>query len=420
MTLRASCRSLSNGLFATDPKAYVCGMARENTDILIAGGGIAGLTAAAAFGTAGFRVICVDPSPPVTDAGAEGADLRTTAFLQPARQFLDAAGIWPRLAAHATPLQVMRIVDASGAVPVIRDFDAADISDMPFGWNLPNWLLRREILARLAELTAVNFLPGVSFTRMLTRENSALVTLSDGSQITARLVIGADGRDSAVRQAAGISVRTLRYGQKALTFAVTHSEPHHNISTEVHRSGGPFTLVPLPDHDGRPCSSVVWMDHGADILRLSNLDPMAFEVEATARAAHLYGPLKLAGKRGVWPIISQIATRMTADRVALVAEAAHVLPPIGAQGLNMSLADLHYLLQLATTHPGTLGNRAMLDAYNRHRHPEALLRVAGVDALNRVSMAGSPLVQTLRINGIKALHGVTPIRRGLMKLGLGG
>ena len=119
-------------------------------DILISGGGIAGLTAAAAFGTAGFDVICVDPTPPVTDGSAQGADMRSTALLQPARLLLEDAGLWDRLAPHAAPLQIMRIVDAGGDDPsprVTREFDAADISDAPFGWNFPNWLLRREILA---------------------------------------------------------------------------------------------------------------------------------------------------------------------------------------------------------------------------------------------------------------------------------
>ncbi len=397
-------------------------MEREHTDILIAGGGVAGLAAAAAFGTAGFRTICVDPAPPVTEAAAEGADLRTTAFLQPARDILAAAGLWERLGTQATPLQVMRIADAGAEraeAPLIRDFDAADISDLPFGWNLPNWLLRREMVARLAELDTVDFRPGTGFAAMVAREREALVTLSDGSRIAARLVVAADGRNSAVRAAAGIDTRTTRYGQKALTFAVTHDAPHGNVSTEVHRAGGPFTLVPLPDHEGRPCSAVVWMETGPEALRLSALPEAAFEAAATERAAGLYGPLRLASRRMVWPIVSQVADRMSATRTALMAEAAHVVPPIGAQGLNMSLADLGCLLDPARARPGGLGDRAMLDAYHRRRLPEVRARVAGVDALNRASIAGSPLLHELRAAGIRALHGAVPVRRGLMRLGLG-
>ncbi|MDX8348418.1 UbiH/UbiF family hydroxylase [Cognatiyoonia sp. IB215446] len=394
-------------------------MTREETDILIAGGGVAGLTAAAAFGTAGFRVTLVDPTPPVTRAEDDGADLRTTAFLQPAQQFLEAAGLWTALAPHAAPLQIMRIVDAAVEPHVTRDFNASDISDKPFGWNLPNWLLRREMVARLEDLPNVDFRPGVGFARMVARTQNAIVTLSDDRQIAARLVIGADGRHSAVRQAHGIGVQTLRYGQKAVTFAVTHAAPHNNISTEIHRAGGPFTFVPLPDHEGKPCSAVVWMDHGAEVQRLANLTQDAFENAANERSAWTYGPLNLVSKRMVWPIISQVADHLTAPRTALVAEAAHVMPPIGAQGLNMSLRDLACLLELAQAQPGDLGSPAMLANYARKRHPDIKLRVAGIDALNRASIAGNPMVQNMRARGIEALYGITPIRRSLMKLGLG-
>ena len=399
--------------------AYVSSMERTETDIVIAGGGVAGLTAAAAFGTAGFQVTIVDPTPPVTTHDAEGSDLRTTAFLQPAQQFLDAAGLWSRLAPFATPLQVMRIVDIGTEAHVTRDFNAADISEQPFGWNLPNWLLRREMVARLAELPNVDFRPGTGFARTLARSETALVTLSDSSQLSAKLVIGADGRDSAVRNGAGIDVKTMRYGQKAVTFAVTHDAPHDNVSTEVHRSGGPFTLVPLPDHDGKPCSAVVWMDKGAEITRLATLCETEFEAAANERSAYLYGPLKLTSRRSTWPIISQIAQSLTAPRTALVAEAAHVMPPIGAQGLNMSLKDLSCLLDLAIAQPTQLGMPAMLDSYARARHPDIKLRVTGIDALNRASVAGNPMMQSLRSKGIEALYGIEPVRRTLMQMGLG-
>jgi len=392
------------------------------TDIFISGGGVAGLTAAAAFGAAGFNVIIADPMPPITDQATEGADLRTTAFLQPARDFLDAAGLWQRLAPFATPLQVMRIVDAGGAEPVARvtrDFNASDISDLPFGWNLPNWLLRREMVARLADLPNVDFRPGVGFKSLMTRTAQARVTLTDGARITAKLVIGADGRASPVRNAIGIGVKTTRYGQKAVTFAVTHDAPHDNISTEVHRTGGPFTLVPLPDHDGKPCSAVVWMADGAEALRLANLPEDEFNAAATLRSANTYGPLTLATRRMVWPIISQIAERMSGERTALVAEAAHAMPPIGAQGLNMSLADLACLLELAQAKPDALGDAEMLATYARRRHPDIKLRVSGVDILNRASQAENPLLRDLRAKGVEALHGLAPLRKTLMKLGLG-
>ena len=393
---------------------------RETVDILISGGGIAGLAAAAAFGTAGWSVLCVDPAPPVTEARAAGADLRTTAFLQPSIPVLESAGLWARLAPHAMPLQVMRIVDAGGRDPVprvVHDFNARDVSDRPFGWNLPNWLLKREFLARLDDLPNVRFRPGVGTERLHTRESEARVSLSDGSRVSARLLIAADGRNSPVRQALGVGVKTLRYGQKALAFAVTHPDPHGNVSTEVHRAGGPFTLVPLPDHQGQPCSAVIWMNTGAEIARLQALPVDTFEEAMNERSAGLFGQLRLASALTVWPIISQIADRFSGERTALMAEAAHVVPPIGAQGLNMSIADLGALLDLARDE--TLGTSAMLDAYHHRRRPEVKLRLHGVDMLNRASMMQAQPLRDLRAAALDMLYRLTPVRRGLMQMGIG-
>ncbi|SNX69088.1 2-octaprenyl-6-methoxyphenol hydroxylase [Cereibacter ovatus] len=397
-------------------------MTRIATDILVSGGGVAGLTAAAAFASAGFSVICVDPQPPVTSAEAEGADLRSTALLQPSIPLLQAAGLWPRLAPHAAPLQVMRIIDAGGptATPrVVKDFDAADISNQPFGWNLPNWLLRREMVAHLSRLRRADFRPGVATRTVLTRESEALVTLSDGTRVSARLLVAADGRNSPVREALGIGVHTRRYGQKALAFTVTHPIPHNNVSTEIHRTGGPFTLVPLPDHKGSPASAVVWMETGPEAQRLRALPVAEFEAALNDRSCGILGPLRLNSQINLWPIISQVADRMSGERTALMAEAAHVMPPIGAQGLNMSLADLRVLLELAADHKADLGSPAMLDAYHRRRHCEVQARITGIDLLNRASMAGAPAWRDLRAKLLDAMYGLAPVRRTLMRAGLG-
>ncbi|WP_264212778.1 UbiH/UbiF family hydroxylase [Leisingera thetidis] len=394
----------------------------ETCDILISGGGIAGLTAAAAFGSSGFSVICADPAPPVTERDAEGSDLRTTAFLQPAKGLLERCGIWARLADHAAPLQIMRIVDAGGARPeprVIKDFNAADISGQPFGWNLPNWLLRREMIARLAELPNAELRFGTGTTTLFTRTGEARAGLSDGSQVTAKLVIACDGRNSPMREAAGIAVKTTRYGQKALAFAVTHPVPHENVSTEIHRSGGPFTLVPLPDYQGQPSSAVVWMERGPKAQELLNLAPAAFEAAMTRRSCGLFGDLKLASRRTIWPIISQSAERLIGERLALMAEAAHVVPPIGAQGLNMSLGDLRCLLDLAEARPEGLGDAQMLAVYHKARHSEILLRVKGIDLLNRTSMLAPRPLRDLRAFGLNALYSLAPVRKTLMQMGLG-
>ncbi|MBP1805422.1 FAD-dependent monooxygenase [Rubellimicrobium aerolatum] len=386
----------------------------DSTDILVAGGGTAGLAAAAAFGSLGLRVTCVDPAPAETPDGPD-ADLRTTAILTPGRALLEAAGLWDRLAPEATPLRVMRIVDARGT-PVRRDFDAGDLGDQPFGWNVTNAVLKRAFAERLAGMPNVALRRGTGFAGRVAQVDEVTATLSDGSRVAARLLVGADGRDSAVRRACGIGVRTTRYGQKALVFAVTHDRPHGGVSTEVHASGGPFTLVPLPDHDGRPCSAVVWMTDGVEALRLKGLPDEEFARAVNARSAQVMGPLAPVGGRQLWPIVTQVADRVTARRTALMAEAAHVVPPIGAQGLNMSLGDLRTMIDLARARPDDIGEESWLAAYARAREPEIRLRAFGIDALNRASIGG---LGPLRALGLRAMHGIGPVRRGLMQLGLG-
>ncbi len=400
-------------------------MERIETDVLVAGGGVAGLTAAAAFATAGFGVICVDPVPPVTSAEAEGSDLRSTAFLMPAVDLLQRAGIWQRLAPEAAALRVMRIADAGGAEGVIRetaDFEAEELGARVFGWNLPNWLLRREMVARLDELPGAALRAGVRVERVTPRTEAALVALSDGSLVRAALVVAADGRDSAVREGLGIGVRRWGYGQKAVVFSVAHELPHDGVSTEIHRSGGPFTLVPLPDLDGAHRSAVVWMEAGPRAAELAGMPEAAFETELNLRGCGVLGELRLASPRRLWPIVAQLAARLDGPRAALVAEAAHVVPPIGAQGLNMSLRDIATLLDLGLAARGAgadIGAPALLARYQRARYGDLVLRMAGIDALNRAAMAGARPLRDLRRAGLKALHGVAPLRRAVMRLGLG-
>lgn len=388
------------------------------TDIVIAGAGPAGLAAACVLGAEGHRVLLVDPAAPVTGEDAPGADLRTTALLQPARDLLSDAGLWPELLSHGTALWTMRIVDAAADPPVTRDFCATDISNAPFGWNFPNWLLRRVFLDRIGTLPNVETAFGASVGSFFAREAGIRVTLSDGRRVPARLVLASDGRDSALRRMAGIETRRTDYGQTAIVFAVRHAVPHDDISTEVHESGGPFTLVPLHGDDRGHRSAVVWMDDARTQAQRMTLDDDAFLREAQGRSADVMGPLEMASARAAWPIASVLARRWTARRLALMGEAAHAMPPIGAQGLNTSLKDVAALRDLCRTQEA--GSTAMLAAYERGRRADVALRMAGVDLLNRTSIAGASGVQALRGLGIAALHDLPPLRRAIMRLGLGG
>ena len=391
----------------------------EHKDIVISGGGIAGLVAAVAFGNAGLDVLCVEPTSPILAKNTPAADLRTTAYLQPSQAFLQEIGVWPLVEIYSTPLQVMRVVDAANADLVIKDFNARDISAAPFGWNVGNWHMRDALLERINTLSNVVFVPGLASTKVNTRSSGARVTMSDGQIIICKLLIAADGRDSTIRSSAGIAAKSTDFGQLALSFAVTHAMAHKNISTEVHKAGGPFTLIPLPDFEGKPSSAVVWMDKILEIQAMQALSVDEFNAEITARSAGVLGPLSLITARTAWEIISQLASSFYSERTAFIAEAAHVMPPIGAQGLNLSLGDIEALLELTKASPSGIGELSVLKKYHQARRPIAQSRVIGVGALNRASKAEGPAAARARALGLDTIHRIAPLRRALMHLGLG-
>jgi 2-octaprenyl-6-methoxyphenol hydroxylase len=393
----------------------------ETTDILIAGAGLAGLTAAARLASEGFGVIVCDRAPP---PAPDAADLRTTAFLQPAVETFRRAGVWAAMGRDAEALWTMRLIDAGGVRNAVRervDFESAEVGERPFGWNVANADARAALTARLAELGVAVRAPA-AIAALTQRDDAAFARLADGATVRARLVIAADGRDSAVRTMAGVSVRRWRYGQKALVFCVAHPRPHGGVSTEIHRSGGPFTLVPMPDRDGTHRSSVVWMETEAAAEALLALPEDAFEDALNARSLDMLGRLRVLGRKAAWPIVGQVSSAMAARRVALIAEAVHVIPPIGAQGLNMSLADLEDLAQRLTTARDAgrdIGDAALLGAYQRRRYPETLARVAGVDALNRAAKADVQPLRDLRRMALATVGALRPARRAAMKIGMG-
>ena len=388
-------------------------------DIIVAGGGLAGLTAAAAFGKRGFDVVCCGQD---ESKGTADKDNRVTAFLGPSCSVLGDAGLWDLIEGDATPLSVMCVADIpqdSAAALRAHAFRSEMINEHGFGYAVPNRRLAAALEQSLAAAPNVDLQRGNGVRCALPRLSDAVVTLEDGSRIRARLVVAADGRESVLRSQAGIGVRRFGLGQKALSFDVIHDRPHDNVTLEIHESGGPFTLVPIADIDGLPASSAVWMETGIRAEQLAGMGDAEFNQAMNDRSRGLRGRLSLAGQRRLWPVNCQLAVRFAADRLALIGEAAHAVPPIGAQGLNMTLADIAALLEFAGDNRSRLGANAMLRQFDRTRRPQAAVRAAGVMALNFASFASPALIRNLRRRGLAGIESAPAIRRRLMRMGMG-
>lgn len=388
----------------------------QTVEVVVVGAGPAGLALAAALGSAGVETALVDRLGPEDEGGT---DLRTTAVMEGPINILKGIGVWPALAPEAAPLVRMRIVNDRrglvGGAEVL--FDAREADAERFGYNLSNRGLRQSLAARVADLTAVTHLRSVSFVSLEADAAAASVRLDDGRRIEAALVVGADGRASPVRAAAGIGVRSRRYGQTAIVCTLAHEREHEDTSTEFHRPGGPLTLVPLR---GRR-SALVWVERDPDAAALLAMDEAGFEAALKTQTRARLGGVRLETERQAFPVGLTLAERHVGVRVALVAEAAHALPPIGAQGFNLSLRDVATLAELivdARTAGEDCGGRSVLTAYEARRRPDACARAAAVDGLNRTTSSESALLRGARDVGLRALRKVRPIRSLLMRTGL--
>jgi len=389
---------------------------RIDTDILIVGGGLAGLTLTARLVAEGLDVTCIDagaaPSPDMA-----GHDQRATAILMPGIETLRRSGAWDAIAPDAQPLHGMRILDCGGKDTAPRDeahFDAAENGDDAFGWNVQNGLARLALARHIGAQDTARLMPDTRIDHWIARQDKVLATLSDGTRVTARLLVGADGRGSVVRQKSGIGLRKWGYAQKALAARVEHTRPHQGISIEMHHVGGPLTFAPLQGTG----SGLVWMNADREADRLAALDDDAFLEELNRRSHGVYGEVTAAAPRALWPATTQVATGLIATRTVLVAEAAHAFPPIGAQGFNLSLRDVEALANLCASADDP-GAERLLSDYARRRTPDILARTAGVDLLNRSVRSEARPVRDIRRAGLSLLGRTPPLRRLAMKIGMG-
>ena len=377
----------------------------------VVGGGPAGLATAIALAQAGVDTVLVARRSPY-------ADNRTTALLGGSVDFLQSLDVWQRCSADAAALRTMRLVDDTSRLirsPEVK-FSADEIGMEAFGYNIENRLLMVAMEARAAELQNLVRIDDEAES-VVTGESSVAITTKQGQPLSAALVVGADGRHSLCREAAGIGVRHRDLGQAALTLNVAHTRPHGNCSTEFHTESGPCVFVPLPGER----SSVVWVVKPDEAARLKSLDDETLALAAERQSHSILGKLTIAPGRHVFPLAIEHPEHLAARRIALVGEAAHVLPPIGAQGLNMGLRDAADLAEIVrdTWLMGTdPGDDAVLQRYARARRADVFSRTFAVDMANRTLLSNLLPAQSLRAAGMHLLDRVGPIRRLAMREGL--
>ena len=380
-------------------------------DAVVVGGGPAGLTAAIALAEAGAKTALLARSAPY-------ADNRTTALLGASVDLLERLDVWPRCRDAAAPLKVMRLVDDTGRLiraPEVR-FPAEEIGLEQFGYNIDNRTLVAALEARAGELSGLTRLDDEAETVAPDDGAVAIVTRA-GKALDAHLVVGADGRQSLCREAAGIEVRRRDLNQAALTFNISHSRPHKNISTEFHTPQGPCVFVPLP---GNRCS-VVWVTSSDDAERLMALADQDFS-EAIEKQSHsILGRTTIEPGRHKFPLAIERPAEIAKHRVALVGESAHVVPPIGAQGLNMGLrdaADLADIVREALSLGEDPGAPQVLHRYASARRSDIASRTFVIDLANRSLLSDLLPVQTARAAGLHLIGAIGPLRRLAMREGL--
>lgn len=391
-------------------------MTVHDYDAAVIGAGPAGLTTAVALASTGCRTAIAGP--PFNPDPAR-PDTRTTALLRGSVQLLKNIGVWDLACEFAAPLEVIRIIDDTGRLlraPEVA-FDSAEIGGEPFGYNIANTALVAALRAHADTLSELEFIDTAAATSIVPNSGGVQVTLKEGRTFSAYLVAGADGRNSLCRKAAGVKTSSWRYEQMALACNFAHTEPHENASNEFHRPSGPFTTVPLPGRN----SSLVWVESPDEAKRLLALSDAAIAREIEQRLQGCLGTVSDVGPRAGFPLSGMKVEKFAANRIALVGDAAHVIPPIGAQGLNLGFRDAAALAQCiraALDERQDPGGPDVMKAYERARRNDVATRTLAVDLLNRSLVSGFLPVQVARGIGLHLLSEVGPLRRLFMREGL--
>lgn len=381
-------------------------------EVIIVGAGPAGLSQALMLADAGIRVVVVDRAP----VDAVRADNRTAALLRPAVDILRSVGVDPEIFAATAPLEYLRLIDGADQGHEFQaDFSASEINEPYFALNILNADLHAALVARVQGHDCITVMAPCVVLSIDVNDYGVTVR-TDAGDVTAMVVIGADGRESVVRQLAGITTESVDYNQTAMTCTITHTRAHDNRSTEFHRPGGPLTLVPLSGNR----SSIVWMERTRDAAEILALSMDDFKSRLQNETYGAVGDIVDVTAPQSWPLIWQRSGNLIMPRIALVAEAAHALPPSGAQGLNMSLQDVAALASVMTRAHRLgmdLGSAAILATYDRLRRSDMHVKTNAVDGLNRMIMTAHPALRRLRRAGLVAASSVPFVRRAVMRFG---
>jgi 2-octaprenyl-6-methoxyphenol hydroxylase len=380
-------------------------------DTVVIGGGPAGLTAAIALAATGARTALLARRVPY-------ADNRTTALLGASTDLLERLDVWPRCRDKAAALRTMRLVDDTGRLiraPEVR-FSSDEIGLEQFGYNIDNRSLMVALEDRAAELSNLTRFDDEA-AAIDPQDAIVAVHTGKGEELSARLVVGADGRGSPSREAAGIGISRRDLHQSALTFNIGHSRPHNNVSTEFHTPHGPCVFVPLP---GNRCS-VVWVAAAREADRLMSLGDDELSEAAERQSHSILGRVQIEAGRNVFPLTIERPAQFASHRIALVGESAHVIPPIGAQGLNMGLrdaADIADIAGEAISLGEDPGAPQVLDRYQSARRADVASRMIAIDIANRSLLSDFLPMQSLRAVGMHLLGSFGPLRRLAMREGL--
>ena len=386
-------------------------------DIIIVGAGPTGLSIAVALRKYNINALCIGPKI-AHHSESQVLDTRTTALFQGSVRYLKNIGVWEKCQAYAEPLQAIRIIDVTKRflrAPELL-FQASELGEESFGYNIANTLLIKQLHDTLNNDVASHYIAG-EVHDICIQNDTIKIVLSDGQEFRTHLLIGADGRNSLCRKAAKIDLFSWQYPQTAVACNFSHSKTHQNISNEFHTESGPFTTVPL----GKNASSLVWVEKPAKADQLMSLDNINFQLELEKNLNGLLGQVHEIGPRGCFPLSGLTAKTFAQNRIALIGEAAHVMPPIGAQGLNLGFRDCTMLVEClheAYQNNQDFGEDRVLSAYNKKRRTDVWSRTFSVDLLNRSLLSGFLPLQAGRFLGMSVLRSIGPLRRFVMRQGM--